>query len=92
MGLYNRPGKGRKRTFNPRQIEQIKDWAELHPPQLKQVRQKIKAQWNITVSTKTIKRLRSQVRMSWHRWRPDVFGQPKTEEYHSQKRQLEQLK
>jgi transposase len=91
VGLYNRPGRGRKKTFNSEQIKQIKDWANLHPQQLKQVRQKIKAQWNITVSSKTIKRLLSQVRMSWHRLRRGVFGKPKPEEYKAKKSELKQL-
>jgi transposase len=91
VGLYNRPGRGRKATFNSQQIEQIKDWASSHPQQLKQVRQKIKAQWKITTSTKTIKRILSQVRMSWHRLRRGVFGQPQAEEYTRKKTQLEQL-
>ena len=91
VGLYNRPGRGRKKTFDPSQIEQIRDWANLHPQQLKQVRQKIQAQWNITVSTKTIKRLLSQARMSWHRLRRGVFGKPKAEEYATKKSELEQL-
>ena len=92
VGLYNRPGRGRKRTFNDQQIEQIKDWANLYPQQLKQVRQKIKQQWEITVSTKTIKRLLSQARMSWHRLRRGVFGKPKASEYQAKKEQLEELK
>lgn len=44
VGLYNRPGRGRKKTFNDQQIEQIKNWVNLYPQQLKQVRQKIKEQ------------------------------------------------
>ena len=92
VGLYNRPGRGRKRTFNDQQIEQIKDWANLYPQQLKQVRQKIKQQWGITVSTKTIKRLLSKARMSWHRLRRGVFGKPKAAEYQTKKEQLEELK
>lgn len=92
IGLYNRPGRGRKAIFNSEQREQIKDWASSHPQQLKQVRQKIQAQWDITVSTKTIKRILSQVRMSWHRLRRGVFGEPQAEEYATKKTQLEQLK
>ncbi|AFZ38156.1 hypothetical protein Sta7437_4707 (plasmid) [Stanieria cyanosphaera PCC 7437] len=49
VGLYNQPGRGRKATFNPEQIKQIKEWASSHPQQLKQVRQKIQEKWNITV-------------------------------------------
>ncbi len=29
VGLYNRPGRGRKGTFNPEQIEQIRNWTQL---------------------------------------------------------------
>lgn len=92
VGLYNRPGRGRKAIFNSEQIEQIKDWAGSHPQQLKQVRQKIQAQWNITVSSKTIKRILSRARMSWHRLRRGVAGEPQVEEYTTKKTQLEQLK
>ncbi|MEM6612631.1 MAG: helix-turn-helix domain-containing protein, partial [Cyanobacteria bacterium P01_C01_bin.72] len=92
VGLYNRPGRGRQKTFNDQQIEQIKDWAKRYPQQLKRVRQKIKEQWDITVSTKTIKRLLFQVGMSWHRLRRGVFGKPKPQEYNRKKKQLEELK
>ena len=74
VGLYNRPGRGRKATFNQEQIKQIKE------------------QCNTTVSTKTIKRILHKVRMSWHRLRRGVGGQPKTSEYIAKKSQLEQLK
>ena len=50
MGLYNRPGRGRKATFNQEQIKQIKEWASSHPQQLKQVRQKIQEQSNMILS------------------------------------------
>ena len=39
-GLYNRPGRGRKGTFTSDQKEQIRNWAQAHPKQLKQVLQK----------------------------------------------------
>ena len=42
LGLYNKPGRGRKKTFNSAQSAQIRDWVKLQPRQLKQVVQKIK--------------------------------------------------
>ena len=69
VGLYNRPGRGRKSTFNGEQSEQIRAWVKQQPRQLKQVVQKIKEEWGITTSTQTIKRVLKAVRMSWHRFR-----------------------
>lgn len=57
LGLYNKPGRGRKKTFNSAQSAQIRDWVKLQPKQLKQVVQKIKQEWCINISTETIKRI-----------------------------------
>ena len=57
LGLYNKPGRGRKKTFNSAQSAQIRDWVKLQPRQLKQVVQKIKEEWCINISTETIKRI-----------------------------------
>lgn len=57
LGLYNKPGRGRKKIFNSAQSDQIKDWVKLQPKQLKQVVQKIKEEWCINTSTETIKRI-----------------------------------
>ena len=57
LGLYNKPGRGRKKTFNSAQLAQIRDWVKLQPRQLKQVVQKIKEEWCINISTETIKRI-----------------------------------
>jgi len=57
LGLYNKPGRGRKKTFNSAESAQIKDWVKLQPKQLKQVVQKIKKEWSINISTETIKRI-----------------------------------
>ena len=56
VGLYNKPGRGRKRTFNEAQEKSIREWAKQEPRQLKQVRQKIKETWGIDTSTETIKK------------------------------------
>ncbi len=37
LGLYNKPGRGRKRTFNSEQESQIREWALQEPRQLKRV-------------------------------------------------------
>ncbi len=57
LGLYNKPGRGRKKTFNSAQSAQIIEWVKLQPKQLKQVVQKIKKEWCINISTETIKRI-----------------------------------
>lgn len=57
LGLYNKPGRGRKKTFNSAQAAQIRDWVKLLPKQLNQVVQKIKKEWCINISTETIKRI-----------------------------------
>ena len=57
LGLYNKPGRGRKKTFDSAQSAQIRDWVKLQPKQLKQVVQKIKKEWSVNISTETIKRI-----------------------------------
>ncbi|MEG4294503.1 helix-turn-helix domain-containing protein, partial [Microcoleus sp. C2C3] len=57
LGLYNKPGRGRKKTFDAAQSDQIRDWVKLQPKQLKQVVQKIKKEWSVNISTETIKRI-----------------------------------
>lgn len=91
-GLYNRPGRGRKAIFDDEQKEQIKQWAQRYPRQLKQVVQKVKEVWKITVSTQTIKRVLKSLKMSWHRFRRGVAGQPDPQEYAQKQFTLEVLK
>lgn len=92
VGLYNRPGRGRKSTFSSEQVEQIRAWVQQQPRQLKQVVQKVQEEWGISISTKTIKRVLKAVRMSWHRFRRVVGGQPNAQEYEQKQAQLETLK
>lgn len=92
LGLYNRPGRGRKKTFNPEQMEQIRAWVQQSPRQLKQVVAKIREEWGITTSTQTIKRILKAVGMSWHRFRRVVGGQPDAQEYEHKQAELEVLK
>lgn len=92
VGLYNQPGRGRKPTFTPQQQEQIRTWAQQHPRQLKQVVQKVKEDWHISISTKTIKRILKALNMSWHRFRRAVARKPDPQQYAQKQAQLEELK
>lgn len=92
VGLYNKPGRGCKPTFNPEQKAKIRDWAQQYPRQLKQVAQKIKEEWSIEISTKTIKRVLKTLSMSWHRMRRGLGGEPNPEEYKQKQAQLEEFK
>jgi len=67
IGLYNKPGRGCKPTFNLAQKRKIREWTKQEPKQLKQVLQKVKKEWGIKVSTKTIQRILKMLSMSWHR-------------------------
>jgi transposase len=92
VGLYNKPGQGCKPTFNFEQKAKIREWAKLEPRQLKQVEQKVKEEWGVSISTKTIKRILKALSMSWHRMRRAVGGEPKPQEYEQKKAQLAELK
>lgn len=92
VGLYNKPGRGCKPRFNCTQKTKIRQWAQQQPRQLKQVAQKIKEEWSITISTKTIKRVLKTLTMSWHRMRRGVGGKPNPEEYKQKQAQLEKFK
>ena len=91
-GLYDRTGRGRKPSFTPEQQEQIRQWSQEHPQQLKQVLEKIKAAWEIEVSQKTVTRVLKRLQMSWHRFRRVVGGQPDAEIYAAKQAELEHLK
>ncbi|MFM2303599.1 MAG: hypothetical protein RLZZ135_1009 [Cyanobacteriota bacterium] len=91
-GLYNQPGRGRKRTFNSEQSDQIRNWAKKEPRQLKQVVEKVKSEWEIEISKKTIKRILKEFSMSWHRMRRGVRGKPDPLDYAEKKAKLTELK
>ena len=92
VGLYNKPGRGCKPTFNSQQKAKIREWAQQQPKQLKQVAQKIKEEWGIEISTKTIKRILKTLSMSWHRMRRGLGGEPNPQEYTEKQAQLEEFK
>lgn len=91
VGLYNKPGRGCKPSFNPEQKAKIREWASQQPKQLKQVAQKIKEEWKIEISTKTIKRILKTLSMSWHRMRRGLGGEPNPQEYREKQAQLEEF-
>ena len=92
VGLYNQPGRGRKKTFDSVQEEQIKDSVKATPKNLDQVQEKIKKQWQIKVSKKTIKRVIKSIKMGWHRVKRKVGGEPCPVFYKIKVEELEELK
>ena len=76
IGLYNKPGRGCKSKFNPEQEEKIKELVKQEPRQLNQVLQKVKEEWGIISSKKTIQRILKTLKMSWHRMRRGIGGEP----------------
>lgn len=92
VGLYDRPGRGRKMTFNDEEQQQIRDWAKATPHNLNAVLAKIKAQWDVVVSKTTLKRILKSFSMTWRRLRKTLAKQPDPVEYERKKQQLEALK
>lgn len=92
VGLYDRPGRGRKPIFTAEQREQIHRWAQETPKNLNQVLNKIKKTWKLTVSKDTVKRILKGFSMSWRRLRRVLGGSPDPQEYERKERQLEGLK
>lgn len=92
VGLYNQPGRGRKKTFNSVQEQQIKDWVKATPKSLEKVPEKIPKPWQIKVSKKTIKRVIKLGKMGWYRIKRRVGGEPIPSFYERKVEKLEQLK
>ena len=92
IGLYNHPGQGRKKIFNDRQREIIKQWVKETPKNLGLVQEKIHSQWGVTASKDTIKRVIKFVKMGWYRIKRRVGGEPVPEFYSRKVKELEELK
>ena len=92
VGLYNQPGRGRKKTFNLREEKQIKEWVKESPKNLEKVREKIEKEWQKKVSKKTIKRVIKSAKMGWLRIKRRVGGEPISSFYQSKLEDLEELK
>lgn len=92
IGLYDKPGRGRKSIFTLEQQEQIRAWAKESPKALRSVLERIEAEWEISVSLDTIKRILKSFSMSWRRARRVVAGEPDAEVYALKQEQLVELK
>lgn len=91
-GLYNRPGRGRKKIFNEFQEKQIKAWVKSSPKDLSQVQTKCEGRWRKKVSKKTIKRIIKRAGMGWYRIRRKPGGQPLPSFYEKKIKELSSLK
>jgi len=92
LGLYNRPGRGRKPIFNEEQQQQIKEWVKQSPKDLKKVLAQIKESWEITVSKDTVKRILKNLNLTWRRFRRGLAGEPDPLEYKEKYEELADLK
>lgn len=90
-GLYNRKGRGRKKTFNKQQEQQIKQWVKQSPRNLKKVIEKIKEEWGIKTSKDTVKRIIKCLRMKWKRLRKVIGDRPEPASYERKRKILEAL-
>ena len=91
-GLYNQPGRGRKKTFDSTQCSQIKEWVKDSPKNLDKVKEKIEKEWNIKISIKTRKRIIKSAKMGWYRIKRKVGGEPIPNFYKRKVEELEELK
>ena len=92
VGLYDCPGRGRKKLFNESQQKNIKEWVKQTPKNLGIVQEKIKQEWDIVTSKDTIKRVIKCLGMKWKRMRRRVGGKPDKEVYERKKQLLKALK
>ena len=92
IGLYDRPGRGRKSKLNDEQKAQVKVWVQASPRNLKPVLEKIKATWNITISQDTLKRVLKALKMKWRRMRRVTPMPPLSAEYRRKHSALNILK
>ena len=76
VGLYDRGGRGRKKSFDIEQQEQIKHWVKETPKNLNKVQEKIEKQWGIITSKYTIKRIIKKLDMVWKRMKRGLNKTP----------------
>ncbi|MBW4457126.1 MAG: IS630 family transposase [Nostoc indistinguendum CM1-VF10] len=92
LGLYNRPGRGRKPILNELQELQIKEWVKQSPKNLKKVLAQIEELWGVRVSKDTVKRILKNFEMTWRRFKRGLAGQPDPLEYKEKQEELTVLK
>ena len=91
-GLYDAPGRGRKKSLNASREEQVRHWIKEHPKNPGKVIALVKEHTGVLVSKRTIQRILHTLRFRWRRVRRKPRGQPDPEKYAQRKQQLEALK
>ena len=79
-GLYDKPGRGRKKKLTVEQQAQVVAWARQSPRNLKKVLALVKAQFGVEVCKQTIQRLLKAVDWSWRRVKRKPRGTPDPQE------------
>lgn len=92
IGLYDRPGRGRKPKLTPQQQDQVKTWAKETPKDLDLVQNKIESEWKTQVSKDTIKRILKFLGLTWRRIKKQVAGKPDPLIYKDKVEELNELK
>jgi len=92
VGLYNRPGRGRKPKLKAEQKEQIREWVKAEPKNLKKILGRVEQEWNISLSKDTLKRVLKEFQMTWKRLKRGVSGSPWDWEYEIKLEKLASLK
>ncbi len=92
VGLYNSPGRGRKKLFDSEQAIILKKWVKETPKNLEKVQEKSQKTWNIAASKETIKRTVKSLQMGWYRIKRRVGGSPIPEFYDKKFKELNKLK
>ena len=88
-GLYDKPGRGRKKKLTVEQQAQVIEWTRQSPRNLKKVITLVRAQFGVEVCKQTIQRLLKAVRWSWRRMKRKPKGTPNPQEVASVKSMLE---
>jgi transposase len=92
VGLYDRAGRGRKSKLNDEQKQQIRAWVQAEPKNLKKVLSQVQAEWGISISKDTLKRVLKQFEISWRRMKRGLAGEPDDWELEVKLERLNQLK
>ncbi len=92
VGLYDRAGRGRKSKLNDEQKQQIRAWVQAEPKNLKKVLRQVQAEWGISISKDTLKRVLKQFEISWRRMKRGLAGEPDDWELEVKLERLNQLK
>lgn len=91
-GLYDAPGRGRKKSLDASQQEQVRHWIKEHPKNIGKVIALVKDSAGILVSKRTIQRILHTLEFQWRRVRRKPKGMPDSEQYAQRKQELEVLK